>query len=250
MSTEAKMESYMNLLELPTDIPTPPPAEVVAYFVRSCRKLRNWKVSTLADFARVSVSTVERVERGEKVSEEALDKIAIALGRERGALYAPRIPLGLEKAFENLVETYGYLQEVAVSPMNTHRAIREAASCDSILIHSPNVPDAYDDDIANLREWIDLASFILCDEIECSAPEPSRRKLYTDILGYIREMECRGLTVLSGVMAKEEPGSHNLKVAIISVTPKLSDPGAIKRTSIFIDKRLVEPSNMTFGDFE
>jgi transcriptional regulator with XRE-family HTH domain len=64
----------------PTDILTPPPLETVAYFVRTCRTLRNWKVSTLADFATVSVSTVERAE---KVGEEALDKIAAALGRKR-----------------------------------------------------------------------------------------------------------------------------------------------------------------------
>ena len=61
--------------------------------MRQCRSLKNWKVSTLADFAPVSVSTVERVERGEKVGEEALDKIAIALGYEKGAFHAQRIPL-------------------------------------------------------------------------------------------------------------------------------------------------------------
>jgi len=209
-----------------------------------------WKVSTLADFASVSVSTVERVERGEKVSEEALDKIAMALGREKGALYAPRIPLGPEKAFEAMMETYGNLEEVSVSPMNTQRAIREAAKCDGILIHHPDVPHAYDDEISNLREWIDLASFVLCDEIECGDAEPSRRKLYNDILVYIAEMERRGLNVLSGVMLSSVPKDGNLKVAIISVTPKINDPGAIKRTAIFVDKRLISRSNMTLPDFD
>lgn len=65
----------------------------------------------------MSVSTVERVERGEKVSEESLDKIALALGYETGAFHTPRIPLGPEKAFESLVETYGHLEEVPVSPL-------------------------------------------------------------------------------------------------------------------------------------
>lgn len=57
----------------PTDITTSPPGDVVAFVVRQCCVLKNWKVSTLADFATVEVSTVERVERGEKVGEEALD---------------------------------------------------------------------------------------------------------------------------------------------------------------------------------
>lgn len=250
MNTHATWESFMHSEERPTDIPTPPPLDVMAFFVRSCRTLKNWKVSTLADFATVSVSTVERVERGERVSEEALDKIAMALGREKGAFYTPRIPLGPEKAFEALVETYGHMEEVAVSPMNTQRSIREAAKCDGILIHSPDVPDVYDDEISTLREWIDLASFVLCDEIECVDTEPSRRKLYNDILGYVAEMERRGLTVLSGVMSSNTPEDSDLKVAIISVTPKISDPGAIKRTTIFVDKRLISRSKMAVADFD
>lgn len=250
MNTHTTWESSMHSEERPTDIPTPPPLDVVAFFVRSCRTLKNWKVSTLADFASVSVSTVERVERGEKVSEEALDKIAMALGREKGAFYVPRIPLDPEKAFEVMAETYGNLTEVAVSPMNSQRAIREAAKCDGILIHRPDVPDIYDDEISNLREWIDLASFVLCDEIECGDAEPSRRQLYNDILNYIAELERRGLTVLSGVMSSNAPEDGNLKVAIISVTPKISDPGAVKRTAIFVDRRLISRSNTTFPDFD
>lgn len=250
MNTYAKWESLMQSQDRPTDIPTPPPLEVVAYFVRSCRTLKNWKVSTLADFATVSVSTVERVERGEKVSEESLDKIAMALGREKGALYTPRIPLDPDKALEAMVDTYGHMEEVAVAPMNTQRAIREAAKCDGILIHSPDVPEVYEGEISTLREWIDLASFILCDEIECADAEPSRRKLYNDILGYIAEMERKGLNVLGGVMTSKEAGSNELRVAIISVTPKLSDPGATKRAAIFVDRRLISPSNMALDDFD
>ncbi|MEY9629022.1 helix-turn-helix domain-containing protein [Sinorhizobium fredii] len=187
MNVQEILEKIAQTPERRKDVPTPPPVEVVAFVVRWSRSLKNWKVSTLADFARVSVSTVERVERGERVSEEALDRIALALGYEKGAFCAPRIPLGPEKAFENLVETYGYLEEVAVSPMKTHRAIREAAKCDGVLVHRPHVPETYDDDIANLAEYLDLASFVLADGIESAFDdEPRRRKLYNDILDYIK----------------------------------------------------------------
>jgi hypothetical protein len=142
------------------------------------------------------------------------------------------------------------MEEVAVAPMNTQRAIREAAKCAGILVHSPEVPEVYDDDISTLRESIDLASFVLCEEIECANEEPSRRKLYNDILSYVAEMERRRLTVLSGVMISKDPHEIGHKVAIISVTPKLSDPGAIKRTSIFVDSRIVVPSNMTLPGFD
>jgi len=54
----------------PSDEPVIPAPEVVGFFVQWVRALRQWKQSTLADFARISVSTIERGERGEKVSDE------------------------------------------------------------------------------------------------------------------------------------------------------------------------------------
>ena len=47
------------------------------------------------------------------------------------------------------------------------------------------------------------------------------------------------LTVLSGVMNAPQEGIPDWKVAVISVTPKLSDPGALKRRHVFVDRRIV-----------
>ncbi|RWE22460.1 MAG: XRE family transcriptional regulator [Mesorhizobium sp.] len=224
----------------PVDVPTPPAIELVAMVVRWGRHLKQWKAATLADFARVSLSTVERVERAEKVSVEALDRIAQALGHEPGAFTTPRLPIGPDKAAERLVERYGHLEPVEVSPMKTHKAIRDAAKCDAYLIHRPGVSDTYHDDIASLGEWLDLASFILSDLGE----EPlssgrGRRQLYNDILSAVSELERHGLTVLSGVMAAPQPGMPDWKVAIVSVTPRLTDPGAPKRRYVMVDRRAV-----------
>ncbi|WP_156668197.1 hypothetical protein, partial [Rhizobium bangladeshense] len=111
----------------------------------------------------MSVSTVEPVERAEKVSNEALDSIALALGYEKRAFHAPRIPLGPELAAEEVADTLGNLEQVAVAPMKTHRAIREAMNCQAFLVHRPEVPDTYDQDITNLVEWLDFASFSLAE---------------------------------------------------------------------------------------
>ena len=143
MSLEELLNKIENLPPRPADVPTPPPVEIVAFVVRQYRALRQWKVGTLADFAGVSISTVERVERGDSVSEDALDRIAQAFGREAGFFTKPRFPLGPDGAFESVIETYGHLEAVAVSPMTTHRAVRKAAQCDGLLIHRPNVPDSY-----------------------------------------------------------------------------------------------------------
>ncbi len=222
------------------DIPAAPQIELVALVVRWARGLRQWKVSTLADFATVSISTVERVERGERVSEDALARIAMALGYEKGAFYEPRLPIGPEAVAEQMVETYAHLEAVDVAPMKTHRAVRDIAHCQAFLVHSPGVPDIYNQDIAALTEWLDFASFALSDDISIEGGEDvARRRLYENILSCVGDLERRGLTVLSGVMPAPQPGLPDWTVAVLSITPKLTDPGASKRKQVFVDKRHV-----------
>jgi hypothetical protein len=92
MATKDLLNRLTNLSEREANTPTVPLIELVAFVVRWNRGLRQWKATTLAEFARVSVSTVERVERGERVSGDALDRIAQAFGYDPGYFTAPRIP--------------------------------------------------------------------------------------------------------------------------------------------------------------
>ena len=182
MNTQELLDAITRLPQRRSDVPTPPPIELVALMVRWNRSLHQWKASTLADFAKVSVSSVERIERGEKVTDEVLDKIAQAFGYNTGHFTKPRIPLSEDEAMSSLVDTCGHLEAVRVFPMKTHRAVRDAAKCDAILIHRPEVPETYDTDIENLKEWFDLASFVLSDFVdEPSTSERGRRDLYNDI---------------------------------------------------------------------
>jgi transcriptional regulator with XRE-family HTH domain len=239
MTTQDLLNKITQLPERPVDVPTTPPIELVAFVVRWNRGLRQWKTTTLADFARVSVSTVERIERGERVSDDALDRIAQAFGYDAGYFTAPRLPLGADEAAASLVDTYSHLEIVPVVPMTTHRAVRDAARCDAVLIHRPEVPEAYDDDIAGLQEWLDLASFILSDIVEPPPSERGRRDLYNDILTCVGNLERRGLTVLSGVMPAPQDRLPDWKVAVVSITPRLTDPGAAKRRHLMVDRRVV-----------
>ncbi len=242
MTYKELVDRIAALPERPRDTRTVPPNEVIGFVVRWNRGLRQWKVSTLADYARVSVSTIERVERGESVSVEALDRIAKAFGYEAGYFTAPRIPLPREEEIATLLEQYSNLEVVPVSRMRTHRAIRNAAQCQAHLIHRPNVPESYDAGIETLREWLDLAAFELSDLIDHRFPSNrGRRALYDGILGCVRELERRGLTVLTGVMDAPQEGFPEWKVAVVSITPKLTDPGAGKRRHFMVDRRIVGP---------
>ncbi len=149
------------------------------------------------------------------------------------------MPLGAGEAAASLVDTYSHLEVVPVAPMTTHRAVRDAARCDAVLIHRPEVPEAYDDDIAGLQEWLDLASFILSDIAEPPPSERGRRDLYNDILTCVGNLERRGLTVLSGVMPAPQDRLPDWKVAVVSITPRLTDPGAAKRRHLMVDRRVV-----------
>lgn len=240
MSVRDLLDRIAELPEYPPDQPVTPPPEVVGFFVRYVRGMRQWKQSTLADFATVSVSTIERVERGEKVAERTLDRITQALGYEPGYLTKPRLPLDWQETAEKVLETYGHLEAVPARPMNTHRSVREAADCHAYLIHRPDVPKCHDTDIAALIEWLDLAAFLLSTN---SLRERGRRSLYNDILKSVRELEGQGLTVLSGFIAAPREGIPDWKVAIISITPKLSDPAAVKRSHVLVDRRIVSEQN-------
>lgn len=248
MSTRDLFEKLTKLPEGPADIPEIPPIELIALFVCFERRLRQWKKNTLADFAGVSISTVERIERGEKVSDDALDLIAQALGYVSGHFTAPRCRIGAQESAKRLAKQFGEMEAVAVARMNTHRQVRAVAGCQAYLIHRPGVPEIYDADLTNLVDWLDLASSVLSDKIYKSPPaELKKHELYNDIVRCIREIEKHGFIVLSGVMNAPQERLPDWKVAVISVTPKLSDPGALKRKHLFVDRRTVR-FNRPFDD--
>jgi hypothetical protein len=126
---------------------------------------------------------IERVERGDRVSDEALDRIGQAFGYQPEQFTTPRNPLGSEAASEALIEKYSTLSAVPVKRMNSERTVREAAKCDAYLIHRPEVASSYDADIETLQEWLDLASFSLTELIVRDPIEVvHRRELHGKIL--------------------------------------------------------------------
>jgi transcriptional regulator with XRE-family HTH domain len=240
MNANRILEQIFKLNTSSPDEPEVPPTELVAFFVRFVRGLRNWKQATLASFAEVSLSTIERVERGEPVSKDSLDKIGVALGYEPGYLTAPRLRLSEEEATADFADKFKMMEPVSVQPLRTHSQIRQAADCEAFLFHRPDVGADYDDDLRELFEWIDLTSFIIHDHFEDGSSEKGRRReLYDDVLSCAQRIEQRGTTILFGVMHAPRPAAPDRNIGVISVTLKSSDPGAMKRRVIFVDRRNV-----------
>jgi transcriptional regulator with XRE-family HTH domain len=226
------------------DVAAAPSPEVIAFFVRWVRGLRQWKQQTLASFAEVSLSTIERVERAEKVSNEYLDRIAVALGYGAGYFTAPRLPLPPDEAVGKLEETWENLVPVHVRRLSTQNAIRQLGNCHGFLLHRPGVDEAFDDLLAEFAEWLDLASYLIGCPDWAGKTAGCRRELYKNILACVHRLERSGLNVLGGVMDAPQSEFPDWKVAVICVTPKQTDPGALKRREILVDRRCVEiPAN-------
>ena len=223
----------------PGDMVTPHPL-IIAFCVRHSRRSRNWKVATLADFARVSVSSVERIERAELVSSPVLQRVAQALGYERDAFVAPRAAITIEAAAAKVEERWENLAEIAVERLATQSVIRRIVAADAFLLVPVDLPEVYTGAIDTLSEWLDLTSFQLCKRDGFLLdPQPLElRRLYGDVLAHVEDMERRGLTVLAGVLqgAGEAPITS---VAVIQITARLADPGAPRRRTIQIDRRMV-----------
>jgi transcriptional regulator with XRE-family HTH domain len=225
------------------DVAAVPPIELVAMVTRMGRGLRQWKKETLAGFAQVSLSTVERVERAEQVGAQSLDRIARALGYEPGAFTKPRAPISRQQGTAELVEEWAHLELVAVREFQTHRQIRMVAATQAYLIHRPELGSSFNGQITDFAEWLDLASMVLGPEV-FGGGEPVRRRDFCDrVLAAVTEFRRRGVTVLVGVIDAPLPDIPDWKVAIVSLTPKLSDPGASKRRTLLVDRRVVQPKS-------
>lgn len=218
-----------------------PPPEVIAFFVRWVRGNRQLKKHALANLASVSLSTVERIERGEPVTPDLIDRVGQVLGYEPGYLTAPRTPIDPQTAIEGFVETYEHLQPVTVAPIRTHAQIRTLAHCHAYLPFTPEDDEDQRHALNGLIEYIDFVSFMLNDGLsDGSAKDAPRRKLYADVQRYIDGMKRGGWTVLAGVM---EAPRHNIpewKLAVFSITSRAKDPGAPKRRTLLVDKRITQ----------
>jgi hypothetical protein len=114
-------------------------------------------------------------------------------------------------------------------------------------VDAARLGEGYEEDAADLCEWLDLAAFLLASEepgsiVDLGQREPVRRRqLYADVLRCARDIERRGQAVaLAGTYAAEtgRPDLPRMDVALVVFFPRLSDPGAVKRRTLFAPARI------------
>lgn len=221
--------------------PRRPGPEIIGFIVAWDREMKQISVDALASMANVSVSTIERIERCERVSDSALHKVALALGRDEGAFTDIRVPLDLDEAFAKLEQSCRWIEETIQFPvqqLRTQRQLRALTDADAILVDGARLGDQSEAVIADLREYLDLVSFVRAERagfIE-GGNEVKVRGLYRDVLRVAQtiEREHRAISLCGTYEAEAAQNSllsgTTVTVGVIAFFPKSTDPCASKRT--------------------
>jgi DNA-binding Xre family transcriptional regulator len=226
----------------PVAAPTP---EEIAGVVRVHRRLRGWKVSVLAEMAGVSVSTIERVERGEAVTTDTLDSIAQALGFQAGDFWRPRQMRTPEEA---LTWTLRFFDRQMIVPCRVFASVSDAkaaiaAVATYVVVQGPGQPDARTEElVAVLRETLGLMSFATSDILEPKL-RIRPRQAQRDVLAAVEAVARRGYTPLLATYEAATPWGRG-PIAAISFHPRLTDPGAPKR------RELIVPAAISAGEID
>lgn len=188
----------------------------IANFVKLQRSFNGWKQDMLAAEAGVSLATVSRVERGQKVRPAQLRKLARALGKPEDEFVRERVRATPEEATANFVEMFAWTEG--------------------------RVPVA----VAELREWLDLASFVQAERNGVIGPKPDRdfrvRRLWRDVLDCVERLErAHAAVVLTGTYAAEPlMGGEPIKIAVVAIRSRRRNPAASTITTLWADAKVDE----------
>lgn len=229
----------------------PPALNTIAGFVRLQRMMYGWKKQTLASQAGVSLSTVERVERGEAVRTPSLEKLAVALNQQPDAFTKPRVRLSKKEALKGLVNAMLPLLDtvpVKVAPLRTELQLRELATSE-LAIATSDIEDAKAE-VDTIREWLDLTGFVRAQDGVTILPKRERgfqmRRLYRDVLNYVAEVEKqhRAVCLVGQYEAKGNlSGFETTKIGVIALRSRDHNPAAENIRQLFgpatVDTRAV-----------
>lgn len=223
-------------------------SKAIANFVKLQRLFLGWKQETLASMAGVSLATVQRVERGVRVRPAQLRKLAVALHQPADTFTKERprpTPIEVE---QNLASMFSWAEgrvPVSVAPFKTERQLRALLTTDALLFTS-DLEQKADNDLAELREWLDLAGFIQAERSGLIGPEPGRdlkvRRLWRDILDCVERLQrSYRAVILTGVYDAEPTyGREPITIGAVAVRSLEKNPAASKISTLWADAKVDE----------
>ncbi len=226
-----------------------PPPEVIAGTVILARGMMSLEVKALAALAGVSVSSIERIERGEVVSDDVLERVGRALFYPPGAFTEPRVPLAPDAVAEALRQSVAPVADkecVAVRPFRTQQQVARICSTDMLWFDDGRLSDKARTEGAFLRERLEFTELQIGMENSSLVGVPRqnrvrRRELYGKVLDAVVEYErLTHSTVLAGTYTAKmsHPNLPRPSVAVIAVFSRDVDPRACKRRMVFVPTQI------------
>jgi transcriptional regulator with XRE-family HTH domain len=213
--------------------PTP---QEIARLVRTWREMRGDGQAGLAFQAEVHERTIQRLERGERVSQLVLRQVAVALGFEPDAFIGPRTILSPEEALEQLEkEATAFFEQyevVEIQPVEGLRSIEAIFADDALHVDDSRIEDT---DLHAVAEIKDLLSDWKCIYEEKGATK--RLEINQTILESIRSFEAKGYVARAGhYMASFGAPAFELPTTLLIFFPS-SDKDACALKIALLEKK-------------
>jgi transcriptional regulator with XRE-family HTH domain len=124
----------------------------IGTWVATFRKMMDWKQLTLALEAGVHERTVQRIERGEKVDDESLRKIAKALRLRDPGFLGPRYIPTQEELQAQAEKMHKELTVIEARSLSTIKDCEAVLGGDGNIVHDSAMPEGMADQVAALRD--------------------------------------------------------------------------------------------------
>ncbi len=164
------------------------------------RKMAGMKQLTLALEAGVTERTVQRIENGEKVNDESLQKIAKAFRMEDTSFVGPREVISKEEAWEKTKKQLEAVKLIDAHGFATLKDAEAVLGTDGMVIDDHFVTDEAAVELADLkdqlRDWNDLYSMLLSQQEKLNACR--------SLLAVAKKLEARGYVIRYGVYKTDD----------------------------------------------
>jgi transcriptional regulator with XRE-family HTH domain len=167
--------------------------EEIAYLVKELRTHYDWKQLALAHEAGVNVKTIERIEAGERVSDETLVKVAKALKLRDDALTAAHYSPSDEEAAEMLRKAKEDYTHTSMHDLSAASDFDNILSAQAYLIDGDAVDDSLAERVASVKDYVQDAGDVYDDA--CHA---NRVVFCRELLEMVRDIEAHGYTARWG----------------------------------------------------
>jgi transcriptional regulator with XRE-family HTH domain len=178
METEKKKGTYER-----------PDPGIIASVVKEMRTYRGWKQFALAHEAGVTLRTVERLEAGERVSDDTLSKIEKALKFKEGAFTQARYSPSDDELAAMLQKMKDEYTHTALHDLSGPPDLENVLTAHAYLVDGAAVDDSLADSIALVKDQVQD-----CGDIYSDVPHTARLGFCRDLLNMIREIEAQGYT--------------------------------------------------------